>query len=1486
MLLRLARVPPTMRFRIRSNLRWCNNQKATVMVRRLALLPWSDRPKVFLYTAAWLGERDAERAGELSRHTAGGGRNFRRQLPSSWLYKCVRWVMFLMLATSEQTGALRRATRGRAIVRLTGCLLICGALCVYFTQPTDPRLKSEAGHRTAGLIKLWLQMAGIEPNPGPTPTAGEFVRRLRKHMGRFVKIGVREATNNNNFNSHITEYLVKVVGVCANSGKTKVLDGQGTEWLLPQDGATYEYVRAANGTREPSQSSAQASMTRTRVYATLNSCLEKFVRVTGSCNGAAFDEMWFVPPKGQQPQGTGDVKVKRTDGSIQHHPAFGFEYSGISIVTEDQSQPQGPSADIRFLSSLCVNEFFNARLAAGGSFILCKVTNISEDRTAFEITETIGNSKCIVDANNNPFAEFASAKPYAPSGNTVGNASNAQQPSPHATPPPDTDVDDTSYETTGGVHPTDLVHESTADMTGRNTAEQTALMGVAMAPIADGDGSDNAQVGARRPTQPVLRRVRNAVPPSAVAVAAQAAPAPSNLPVMPRQMIAPVPLPPPPALNPRQALPVSNLVPVNTADAAPPETNHPRATEPAQVCDFTLSVPQVSRLYPKHEEAWAQAISRVIDGYSTAEASRCNEIIATLLSCPAKLLPVMKGRGGKRSIPSVSPEEIRAMETPQGTRHSDGDELARLLNRSKALAIQGYKSKAVKTLMRPVEGVVATAAEKLVRLKELHPQRVEVVASCPINCPVELACPGSDEREQTARRNNRHQVNEAPLRKQIRRWCDAKAAGPSGWTEELIAAAITAENEHEWMAIFEDIANANMDSDLLRLLRRAKLLGIPKLKRNGDVDVRPIAMGETFVKVAAKLLIRGRRELTDSRALGEFQYAYRSGGCEKIIHEVRSAIRKGDDAILVDCHNAFNSLRRQAVRDVLVSRDEFACLRPLFNAMYVEQGELLVYGDDENCPVICSTEGVRQGDVLGPLLFCMTIAPAIERANARILAKHRNSSARMFAYMDDVTIVGKPDDCCLAYHILVEELQAISLMVNGGKTIATNAQLAAAIHCSYDSCVELLGAFVDKAQEGEKAKVDAAVQDHYALFERLPLLPAQIGHTLLRQCGSPRWGYIVRTHEPAVSKDASEAFTEMTLRCFAAINKMDYDCVTPEVQRQVFLPIRHGGMGLVDWSELAESCYEASTIGRRHVRDPNSPDDEVREDAFWEDKMDAIKVEKPALHKHLLTQKTDMASAWLRGPITAATAQPSNLWRASVAVRLEWAGHTPDEATPFKCVCGFPQVNVSGCTTREAMVHMLGCRNTAITKRHNLLCGSVVTILNASGYSCETEVDIATGKRMDIVAKPLSNGAELFIDVTVVNSKCRSHRTKDIAKLLEAAEEEKKRSYQGIADSQGAILIPFAMDVSGRMRKATRSFLEEIVKKNTTLTNSMASGTTTQPMTFTNAILNLSTALAFGNGLCLLHSHRLARVGIHLNRSHNFFGVRPVPRAEDDVAES
>ena len=361
--------------------------------------------------------------------------------------------------------------------------------------------------------------------------------------------------------------------------------------------------------------------------------------------------------------------------------------------------------------------------------------------------------------------------------------------------------------------------------------------------------------------------------------------------------------------------------------------------------------------------------------------------------------------------------------------------------------------------------------------------------------------------------------------------CRGKSSGASGWTEELIREAITSTNQKQWLTVLEDIVNASFSAETLRLLRQGILIGIPK----GDDGVRPLALGEVLVKVGVKLLLDSHRHLKDEAAVGAFQYAFKQFGCEQIIHSVRRTLREDPNAhaILVDCSNAFNCVRRQSIREVLMSDPRFNSVRPLFNAFYAEQGDLVVRGEGDEHPVLSSSEGVRQGDVLGPLLFCLALRPAVARALEQFHLLLPGKQVSVYAYMDDITIVGDASAGYEFFSLLERELEGIGLAVNRAKTVMTSPLFKSDMKCRVESCFKLLGAHVSRNPAEEKAEVDKLVEQHEPLFNRLTHLPAEVAYRLLVLCGVPRWAHIIRTHEPIVSRPASAAFTEMSVLTLA-----------------------------------------------------------------------------------------------------------------------------------------------------------------------------------------------------------------------------------------------------------------------------------------------------------------------------------------------------------------
>lgn len=142
--------------------------------------------------------------------------------------------------------------------------------------------------------------------------------------------------------------------------------------------------------------------------------------------------------------------------------------------------------------------------------------------------------------------------------------------------------------------------------------------------------------------------------------------------------------------------------------------------------------------------------------------------------------------------------------------------------------------------------------------------------------------------------------------------------------------------------------------------------------------------------------------------------------------------------------------------------------------------------------MISSSEGVRQGDVLGPLLFCIALKPAITRALEQFNLLLPGKSVSVYAYMDDITIVGDASASFEFFTLLERELAGIGLDVNRSKTVMTSPLFQSDMRCRVESCFKLLGAFVSRNPAEEKAEVDRLIEPHEPLFNRLTQLPARV----------------------------------------------------------------------------------------------------------------------------------------------------------------------------------------------------------------------------------------------------------------------------------------------------------------------------------------------------------------------------------------------------------
>ena len=175
--------------------------------------------------------------------------------------------------------------------------------------------------------------------------------------------------------------------------------------------------------------------------------------------------------------------------------------------------------------------------------------------------------------------------------------------------------------------------------------------------------------------------------------------------------------------------------------------------------------------------------------------------------------------------------------------------------------------------------------------------------------------------------------------------------------------------------------------------------------------MRPVAVGCTLRRLAAK--VASNKALEDmATMLSPHQLGYGvKGGAEAVVHSARLFLRnlKPDQALLkLDFKNAFNSVHRDKMLSSVLD------LAPdIFQFVYSAYSitSVLFWGDKS----LQSSEGLQQGDPLGPLLFCLSLHQ---------LHSQMKSEFHVL-YLDDVTLGENLDD--VVHDLVLFDREAVEL---------------------------------------------------------------------------------------------------------------------------------------------------------------------------------------------------------------------------------------------------------------------------------------------------------------------------------------------------------------------------------------------------------------------------------------------------------------------------
>ncbi|MGA7120323.1 MAG: hypothetical protein WBY94_09510, partial [Polyangiaceae bacterium] len=382
--------------------------------------------------------------------------------------------------------------------------------------------------------------------------------------------------------------------------------------------------------------------------------------------------------------------------------------------------------------------------------------------------------------------------------------------------------------------------------------------------------------------------------------------------------------------------------------------------------------------------------------------------------------------------------------------------------------------------------------------------------------------------------------------------------------------------------------------------------------------------------------------------------------------------------------------------------------------------------------------------------------------------------------------------------------------------------------------IKLLGANIGALQEYEVCDLNKRLSGKSDLFfERLSKIRGNIATALLGSCGVPLMSYVVRTHEPAVSRDLALAFDAKVQTAWSSMAG-----IVPDKANVVLahLPCNMGGMGFSRNALIADAAYTAS---RNTALDLDGP---RLQRTLTESANASLARELAASGPHLarLLEQCSMSgtSAWFRSPLLHVN--PDDF---SAAMRLRLG--TPSKNAPATASC-------PGCRRlmeiHDWMEHVTCCallkgynassRHAGLKTGFKRMCSLALVPVDQNepreyakqacpGCKVFFEVDGIEAHKMtcplitsgairstvthtsgpDIRCYP---GRTYTIDVTVIGSCCPSMRATKLEQLFKEKATEKRNRYAAACEERGEEFVVAAVSSCGHIAKEFRAMISTV----------------------------------------------------------------------------
>ena len=271
----------------------------------------------------------------------------------------------------------------------------------------------------------------------------------------------------------------------------------------------------------------------------------------------------------------------------------------------------------------------------------------------------------------------------------------------------------------------------------------------------------------------------------------------------------------------------------------------------------------------------------------------------------------------------------------------------------------------------------------------------------------------------------------------------------------------------------------------------AALVPIPKDRNKSISDsnnYRSIALGSILGKVLDNIILdnHSAKLLTSDLQFG-FKQNHSTTQCTFVLQEVINYYERNGSAchaVLLDASKAFDRVHYVKLFNLLIDKGLCPLVAKLLVSLYTNQ-EMYVQWNTVNSRHFKCSNGIKQGGVLSPILFCVYIDELLLRLKNSCLGCHiGNSFMGAFSYADDLTILAptisaaqKMLNICQLYanefDVIFNSAKSIHVMYNVRHDIIPLTLNGSNLQCK-EKAVHL-GSFIGK--DNHTANIDKAVSE-------------------------------------------------------------------------------------------------------------------------------------------------------------------------------------------------------------------------------------------------------------------------------------------------------------------------------------------------------------------------------------------------------------------------